>query len=327
MPPEWEPHARTWMAWPVIADDLLREDMQQVRQAWANVANAIVRFEPVTMVVDPADVADARDMLDAAIDLHQARLDDAWMRDMGPTFVRAEDGTLAAVDWVFNGWGQQDWAAWDNDQRIAQEVANTAGVPIIDSLLVNEGGGIHVDGQGTVLLTETVQLDPQRNPGWTAQQVEAELERTIGAKRFVWLKRGLTRDYSALGTRGHVDILACFADPNTILFHDQRDPDHPDYVISQEIRDTLANAGPWRLVGVPAPQQLRDDTDWVDWSYINHYICNDAVVMCTFDDPNDAVAEALLRDAYPGREIVPIDARRIFARGGGIHCITQQQPN
>jgi agmatine deiminase len=326
MPPEWEPHARTWMAWPVIADDLLREDMQQVRQAWANVANAIVRFEPVTMVVDPADVADARDMLDAAIDLHQARLDDAWMRDMGPTFVRAEDGTLAAVDWVFNGWGQQDWAAWDNDQRIAQEVANTAGVPIIDSLLVNEGGGIHVDGQGTVLLTETVQLDPQRNPGWTAQQVEAELERTIGAKRFVWLKRGLTRDYLALGTRGHVDILACFADPNTILFHDQRDPDHPDYVISQEIRDTLANAGPWRLVGVPAPQRLRDDVDWVDWSYINHYICNGAVVMCTFDDPNDAVAEALLRDAYPGREIVPIDARRIFARGGGIHCITQQQP-
>jgi agmatine deiminase len=326
MPPEWEPHARTWMAWPVIADDLLPEDLQQVRQAWANVANAIVRFEPVTMVVDPADVADARDMLDAAIDLHQARLDDAWMRDMGPTFVRTDDGTLAAVDWVFNGWGQQDWAAWDNDQRIAQEVANTAGVPIIDSPLVNEGGGIHVDGQGTVLLTETVQLDPQRNPGWTAQQVEAELERTIGAKRFVWLKRGLTRDYLALGTRGHVDILACFADPNTILFHDQRDPDHPDYVISQEIRDTLANAGPWRLVGLPAPQQLRDDTDWVDWSYINHYICNDAVVMCTFDDPNDAVAEALLRDAYPGREIVQIDARRIFARGGGIHCITQQQP-
>jgi len=326
MPPEWELHARTWMAWPVAADDLDSDDMREVRLAWANVANAIVRCEPVTMVVDPADSADARDFLNAAVDVHEATLDDAWMRDMGPTFVRTDDGTLAAVDWIFNGWGQQDWAAWNNDQHIARDVAKTAGIPIISSRMVNEGGGLHVDGQGTVLLTETVQLDPQRNPGWTKQQVEAELSRTIGADRFIWIERGLTRDYERFGTRGHVDILACFADPNTILFHDQRDPDHPDHIVSQGIRATLGAAGPWRLIGIPAPQQLRDDIGWVDWSYINHYICNGAVVMCTFNDPNDAVAEAILRDAYPGREIVPVDARWIFARGGGIHCITQQQP-
>jgi len=326
MPPEWELHARTWMAWPVVAADLNSDDMREVRRAWANVANAIVRYEPVTMVVDPADVSNARDLLDAAVDVYEAKLDDAWMRDMGPTFVRTDDGTLAAVEWVFNGWGQQDWAAWNNDQHIARNVAHAAGVPIISSAMVNEGGGLHVDGHGTVLLTETVQLDPQRNPGWMKQQVEAELSRTIGADRFVWLERGLTRDYERFGTRGHVDILACFADPKTILFHDQRDPDHPDYIVSQGIRTTLAAAGPWRLIGIPAPQQLRDDFGWVDWSYINHYICNGAVVMCTFDDPNDAHAEAILRDVYPEREIVPVDARWIFARGGGIHCITQQQP-
>jgi agmatine deiminase len=326
MPPEWEPHARTWMAWPTVADDLDSIEMSEMRRAWANVANAIVPFEPVTMVVDPADVNSARSSLNAAVVLHEAALDDAWMRDMGPTFVRADDESLAAVNWVFNGWGQQDWAVWENDQLVAREVADTVGVPVISSPMVNEGGGLHVDGQGTVLLTETVQLDPQRNPGWTKARVEAELTRTIGAERFVWLERGLTRDYERFGTRGHVDILACFADPTTILFHDQRDPSHPDYAISQQIRATLAKAGPWRLIGLPAPRQLRDDVGWVDWSYINHYICNGAVVMCTFDDPNDAVVAELLREAYPAREIVPVDARAIFARGGGIHCITQQQP-
>lgn len=326
MPPEWEPHARTWMAWPVIADDLSSNEMSEVRAAWANVANAIVPFEPVTMVVDPADVDGVGEYLDDAVDVHVTPLDDSWMRDMGPTFVRSDDGSIAAIDWVFNGWGQQDWAAWENDQHVARQVARAAGVPVLVSPLVNEGGGIHVDGNGTVLLTETVQLDPQRNPGWTKPQVEAELTRTIGAERFVWLERGLTRDYERFGTRGHVDILACFADPNTILFHDQRDPDHPDYAVSQQIRATLAAAGSWRLVGIPAPEQRRDDYDWVDWSYINHYICNGAVVMCTFDDPHDEAAAELLRAAYPGREIVPVDARPIFARGGGIHCITQQQP-
>lgn len=326
MPPEWERHARTWMAWPVLADDLDPDQLDEVRQAWANVANAIVPFEPVTMVVDPTDVDSARGYLNAAVGLHEAALDDAWMRDMGPTFVRNTDGSLAAVDWVFNGWGQQEWAAWVNDQHVAREVADAAGVRVSSSPMVNEGGGMHVDGQGTVLLTRTVQLDPQRNPEWTMEQVEAELSRTIGAEHFVWLDRGLTRDYERFGTRGHVDILACFADPNTILFHDQQNPEHPDYPISQQIRATLAEAGSWQLVGIPAPQQLRDDHGWVDWSYINHYICNDAVVVCTFDDPGDAVAAELLRQAYPGRQIVPVDARPIFARGGGIHCITQQQP-
>jgi agmatine deiminase len=326
MPPEWEPHSRTWMAWPVIADDLGSNEMHEVRQAWANVANAIVPFEPVTMVVDPADVDGVGDYLDDSVAVYVTPLDDCWMRDIGPTFVRSDDGSIAAVDWVFNGWGQQDWAAWENDQHVARQVASAAGLPVLGSTMVNEGGGIHVDGNGTVLLTETVQRDPQRNPGWTKVQVEAELTRTIGAERFVWLERGLTRDYERFGTRGHVDILACFADPNTILFHDQRDPDHPDYAVSQQIRATLEQAGPWQLVPIPAPTQLRDEAGWVDWSYINHYICNGAVVMCTFDDPNDAAAADLLRAAYPGREIVPVDARPIFARGGGIHCITQQQP-
>ncbi len=329
MPPEWESHERTWMAWPPTGPttaDLDEDGLLDVRRAWARVAGAIVPFEPVTMVVDPADLDGAAALLDPRVTLLAAPLDDAWMRDMGPTFVRDAEGVLTAVDWVFNGWGAQDWASWTKDAEVAPIVASSAGVGAVASPLVNEGGGIHVDGLGTVLVTETVQLDPGRNPGWTRSEVEAELRRTLGAERVVWLARGLTRDYEVFGTRGHVDIVATFAGSGTILFHDQRDPAHPDYAVSAEVRQTLAAAGEWTLVPVPAPSVTRDEHGWVDYSYINHYVCNGAVVLCAFDDPNDAVAAAILQKAYPDREIVLVDARAIFSRGGGIHCITQQQP-
>ncbi len=329
MPPEWDPHDRTWMAFPPdspTAADLDADGLAQVRAAWVRVAGAIVPFEPVTMVVDPADVDTARSLLDPRVEVLTASLDDAWMRDIGPTFVHEDTGRLAAVDWVFNGWGGQAWSRWGADALIATVVAGAAGTPVVASPLVNEGGGIHVDGQGTVLVTETVQLDPGRNPGATRATVEAELRRTLGADRVVWLRRGLTRDYEDFGTRGHVDIVACFAGPDTVLYHDQRNPAHPDFAVSEEVRATLAAAGPWRLVPLAAPQVLRDDDGWVDYSYINHYVCNGAVILCAFDDPNDDAAASVLQRAYPDREIVLVDARPIFARGGGIHCITQQQP-
>ena len=326
MPAEWEPHERTWMAWPSAGYTLGEADAaDEARGAWAAVANAVVAYEPVTMVVDPDDVDTARGWLSDAVEILPAPLDDAWMRDIGPTFVRAADGSVAGVDWVFNGWGGQHWAAWGKDAVIAGRVCSAAGAEVISSPLTNEGGGIHVNGTGTVLLTRTVQLDPGRNPGWTAEQVESELTRTLGVERFVWLERGLTRDYDEFGTRGHVDIVASFSDQSTVLVHDQMAPEHPDYEVSREVMTRIEAAG-LTVVPVPAPDVLQDEHGWVDYSYINHYVCNGAVILCAFDDPGDERARAILAAAYPGREIVLVDARPLFARGGGIHCITQQQP-
>lgn len=333
MPAEWEPHERTWMAWPATSSatvaDLDAEAAHDVQLAWAAVANAVVGYEPVTMLVDPADPSDlgtARALLDERVHVHAAPLDDGWMRDIGPTFVHDDEGRALAVDWVFNGWGGQSWAEWGKDARVAVTVAEAAGSDVVTSPLVNEGGGIHVDGGGTVLVTETVQLDPGRNPEWSKQRVEAELRRTLGAERVVWLRRGLARDYEPFGTRGHVDVVAAFAGTDTILYHDQRNPEHPDAAVTAEVRAALEAAGEWRLVPVPAPDVLRDEHGWVDYSYINHYVVNGAVILCAFDDPGDARAAQILGDAYPGRVIELVDARAIFARGGGVHCITQQQP-
>ena len=333
MPSETARQERIWMAFPPERSSIghTAEETHEARTAWASVAHAAAEFEPVTMVVDPPDIAAARTYLSTAIDLVEAPLDDAWMRDIGPTFVTGDDGRLGGVDWVFNGWGQQDWATWGKDAQVGAEVVRQAGAELLDSPLVNEGGGIQVDGLGTVLVTETVQLDKFRNPHLTKADVEAELARTIGATHVIWLPRGLTRDSQELGTRGHVDIVAAIPSPGVLLVHSQRNPSHPDFEITAEIiamlagtRDAQGRA--WDIVEVPAPDTLRDELDWVDYSYINHLAVNGGVIACSFDDPADAGARRILEQAYPGRKVVTVDARPIFARGGGIHCITQHQP-
>jgi agmatine deiminase len=333
MPAETSAQKRVWMAFPHEGYTLGENETEAhaARSTWANVAHAVAEFAPVVMVVDPEDTEVAARYLDEHIEIHTAELNDAWMRDIGPTFVTNDAGELAAVDWVFNGWGAQGWAAWDKDEKIGAAVAEWAGAPRIASNLVNEGGAIHVDGEGTVLATESVQLDPGRNPGITKEEVEVEFARTLGATKVHWLPRGLARDTEEFGTRGHVDIVATISSPGTVLIHSQQNPEHPDYAICQELISTFHGASDakgreFTLIEVPAPAVLRDTEGFVDYSYINHLVINDGVVACTFDDPIDEKALAVLANAYPGRKVVGVDARELYARGGGIHCITQQEP-
>jgi len=334
MPAETEPQERVWMAFPTgssyVADN--PAVAHRARTAWARVAHTIAEFEPVTMVVDPDEIDDARGYVDElAVEIVEAPLDDSWMRDIGPTFVVDESGRLGAVDWVFNGWGNKSWATWGKDERIGSFVAERAGATLEASPMVNEGGAIHVDGLGTVLVTETVQLDPGRNPGWTKADVEAELARTIGAEHVIWLPRGLYRDSLRLGTQGHVDMTVTIPSPGVLLVHVQEEPTHPDHAISREILDVVRDARDvtgrrWEIIEVPAPRIVRDSVDWVDYSYINHLVVNGGVIGCEFDDPNDQQAKEILEAAYPGREVVMVPAKDIFSGGGGVHCITQQEP-
>jgi len=326
MPPEWEKHEQTWVAFPTTGYTLgdTQSEHEAARTTWANVANQASEFEKVTVVVNPGDEQIAKKYLSSQIELLPIEIDDAWIRDSGPTFV-VDNGQLGAVNWVFNGWGAQGWAEFGKDAKLATAIANQVSATLIDSELVNEGGGIHISADGTVLLTETVQLGKGRNPSWSKQQVEQEIHQKLGTSRAIWLKRGLTRDYEEFGTQGHVDIVACFAPDGRVLYHDQKNPNHPDYQVSSEVRETFIRAG-LEVVSIPAPDTLSDHEGYVDYSYINHYVLNNGVLLCSFDDPRDKEAKAILREVYPGREIVLVDARELFARGGGIHCITQQQP-
>jgi agmatine deiminase len=326
MPPEWDEHDRTWLAFPHHGYTLgeTKDEQLAARKTWAEVANRASEYEAVTVVVHPADLAHSKRHLSSQIEIAELEIDDAWLRDSGPTFV-VEQGELAAVDWVFNGWGAQEWASYEKDALVAAEIASQLGVKTLASSLVNEGGGIHVDGRGRVLLTETVQLGKERNPGLARQEVEAEIHEKLGTNEAIWLKRGLTRDYDEFGTKGHVDIVACFAPDGRVMYHDQRNERHPDFLVSREVKQTLETAG-LETVAVSAPDVQVDAHGFVDYSYINHYVLNDAVLLCSFDDYQDKEVAAQLREIYSGRRIELIDARELFARGGGIHCITQQQP-
>ncbi len=301
---------------------------EAARAVWAATANAISEYQPVTVVVDPVARADADRLLSGAVDVLEAPLDDFWMRDTGPTFVVDDvTGELGAVDWIFNGWGANAWSTWTRDALIAGVVASAAGAERIPSLLVNEGGAIHVDGTGTVLVTETVQLDARRNPYADHGRVEQELARTIGATDVIWLPRGLTRDYDGLGTRGHVDMVATLPSPDVVLLHAQPDAGHPDHLVMPQVRAALEAATDATIVELPAPATRSDEGGPVDWNYVNHVVVNGAVIACGFGEPAaDDRARGILADVYPGRDVRTVDAREVFARGGGLHCITQQQP-
>src|SRR6478752_3109650 len=274
MPAETARHDRTWMAFP--REGLTLGEAESEREAgyaaWSAVANAIVPFEPLTMVVDPTEIDRARRMLSGEIELIEAPLDEFWMRDFGPTFVLDDErpGALGAVDWTFNGWGDPAWSEWRKSAEIARVVSALVGSELVSSVLVNEGGGIHVDGEGTVLLTETVQLDHRRNPYADKARVEAELARTIGSTTAIWLPRGLTRDYDEFGTNGHIDIVATIPTPGRLLLHAQQDPQHPDFAVSRELRTFLSEqtdaAGrAFEIIDLPAPETLRDGEGFVDY--------------------------------------------------------------
>jgi agmatine deiminase len=328
MPAEWQPHTRTWMSWPIEASVIAEPDV--AFRAWSEVANTIVQYEPLTMMADPSQLESAAKWLDPAVEILAQPLDDSWMRDSGATFLVDGRGGLAGVDWTFNGWGN-DWASFANDDQIAARAIEHAGAKRYRSPMVNEGGGIHVDGEGTVLLTETVQLHDGRNPTWTKAEVEAELAAHIGATNPIWFPRGLTGDYGGYGTNGHVDLLAAFVQPGVVVCHVQPDSSHPDFEVTKENLAILRSSKDARgrdleVIEVLAPTVLEAHGEPVDYSYINHYLANGLTLLCSFGDPRDADAAELFGKLFPERKVEFVDARPIFGYGGGIHCITQQQP-
>ncbi len=324
MPAEWHPHLATWMGFPRKAYPSSGVNDHEVRQSWSNVANALCDHEPVRMLCHPDDNRIAERYLSSEIERLPITLADAWLRDTGPTFV-VDGNSLSAISWKFNGWGDHTSFDWKIDDQIAEQVAQISSAKLIRSNIINEGGGLAVNGEGLACLTRSVQQDPRRNPGWSELSIEVLIKQALGVEQIIWLERGLWRDYLSHGTRGHVDLVAAFAPKGCVFLHRQLNPDHPDHKLWHETNPIFKSLG-LEVIAMPAPQTTRDNSTWVDYSYINHYVANGVVLCPAFGDRNDEHAKELLADIYRDRKVILIDARVLFAMGGGIHCITQQQP-
>ena len=341
MPAEWEPHDATWVGWPHHRPDW-PDKFEPIPWVYAEIVRVLHRSEQVEILCHTPEVRE--DAIAACrahgVDLARCRFhlvpsDRVWLRDSGPTGVMRGDGSIECIAWRFNAWAKYDNYA--SDARIARHVAELAGLPVTLAQrpdgagpLVLEGGGIETDGRGTMLVTEEWLLsDVQvRNPGMTREMYERAFADYLGIRTTIWLGEGCVGD----DTHGHIDDIARFTDPNTVVLAYEMDPADENHVRSADNLRRLQLAaegfpGGLRIVPIPFPHPVVMQGERLPASYANFYIANESVIVPTFNDVKDREALVILAELFPGREVVGVHAVDLVWGLGTLHCLTQQQPS
>ena len=322
MPAEHEPHSGCLMAWPSRAE-LWGERLEAATHEYAAVARTIAAFEPVTMVCNPGLAADVRNLCGDGVTPVEIPINDSWIRDSGPAFVRDHTGTVAAVGFGFNAWGNR-WHPHDDDARLAERLASYFSVPFFRAPFVLEGGSFFVDGEGTLITTEQCLLNPNRNPHLTREQIEQGLKDHLGVTTVIWLPFGHSLDTGPAGTDGHVDGVLQYVAPGRVLLEAVSHNASPEH--ERGLRNLAALHAARDARGRSLEVTILDPGPNATVSYANHYLANGAVIVPMGDDEADAPALDVLRRAHPDREVVGVPGETIAFGGGGPHCITQQIP-
>lgn len=325
---EWESHARTFMAWPAL-ESVWGEDLPSVREDIARVARAVAEYEYVVMMARPGQRKAAQRACGRDVEVIPLAVDDLWARDTVPVFVE-QGGDVVGVDLNFNGWGNKQ--EHPNDARVGRTLLSEYGIPRRKAPLVAEGGSFETDGEGTLLVTESSIVNDNRNRGRSRAQIEADLERTLGIEKVVWLAGVRGEDI----TDAHVDSLVRFTAPGVVLL-DRAFPGMPAdswsraadqaKAVLDEAKD--ARGRPFEVVDLPQPDldRIRGEGDDFVATYANFYVANDSVFLPEFGDRKaDERARSILREHFPRRDVVPIRIDTIASGGGGIHCSTHDQP-
>lgn len=349
MPAEYAPHEGTLLIWPVRPGSWPHGG-KAAQQAFCRIMEALLPHEKVWLLAGRDHLEEARAAVPAGVEVLELESDDAWARDVGPTFLIDGQGGRMGVDWQFNAWGGDVdglYAHWEKDDAVASQFCRLLGDPVLNAHpFVLEGGSIHSDGEGTILTTESCLLSAGRNPEMTKAEIEAKLLETLGAEKVLWLPRGIYNDE----TNEHVDNICCFVGPAQVALAWTDDENDPQYPLSRACETALqgatdAKARPFTIHRLPIPktpitvreedltgyifeegEDVRDVGERLAASYVNFYIANGGIILPAFGDPADEQAAEVLRRCFPGREIVPIPARDILTGGGNIHCITSQIP-
>ena len=341
MPAEWEPHRATWIAWPHHEPDWPGK-LGPIPWVYAEIARVIAEHEPLEILCHSADVRDAAGEALAAhgvradrVRRHLAPTDRVWLRDSAPTGVLTPEGGVVLVNWAFNGWAKYD--NWQRDIRVGEAVAAATGLPRVEprrrdtaDRIVLEGGGIEVNGDGLLLVTEEWLLSDEqvRNPGLGRADYERIFAEWLGIRRTIWLGEGCVGD----DTHGHIDDIARFVAADTIVLAVEPDPadDNHERSIDNLRRlqalDGAEGVGPLHIVTLPFPRPVVMSGERLPASYANFYIANGAVLVPTFNDPNDRVALSILAELMPSHRVIGIHAVDLVWGLGTLHCLTQQEP-
>ncbi|MQY22375.1 Agmatine deiminase [Nocardia sp. RB20] len=330
MPAESAPHARTWLAWPA-KESVWEELLPEARADVARLAQAVAEHESVALLARREHVEQARKVVGDGVEVVSAPLDDLWVRDTGATFVTTTEGEVAGIDFNFNGWGQK--AEYHLDARVARKMLEHAGIERVVAPIVAEGGSLEVDGEGTLLATESSLVNPTRNPGSDHDEIERALGELLGVRKVVWLQGVAGGEV----TDCHVDAVARFARPGVVVLDRPVDPDRDDVFAraaarAREILRAATDAEGRAFEIIELPQPNRADMPGTRgaeflYTYVHFYVGNDAVYLPAYGDRHgDDRAAGILADAFPGREIVPVEFNAVAEGGGGIHAATQQQP-
>jgi agmatine deiminase len=341
MPAEWEAHEGTWLQWP--HDDTHAGNQVRLEHIWLQMTEALHAHEMVHIVVPDERRREHVHHQIAYYDFDQNNIDlrvfptnDVWARDSGPIFLVNDKGELAATDWNFNGWGER--YPYDKDTRVPAGIAEMLSVPVFTAPITLEGGGIEVNGQGTLLATRSSIVNPNRNPDHTLEEIEAILREFLCVDHFIWLS-----GQEGMGdTDFHIDGAARFVDEATVLYSWTDDESHPRYPYFKqhlyELQRAVTQSGkPLTLVPVPVTEARVYATSGASTVapfksvpslglYANYYVANNVVLVPVYGDVNDARAKAIIAEHFPGRQVVGILAHLLAELGGMIHCVTQQQP-
>ena len=331
MPARWVEHERTLVSWPCLEWAFATGHLEDAKAEWAEVIRAILRFEPVTVIASPGHSEEVVSACGASVEVFEIPIDDCWIRDNGPIFVVDGAGGVAMTDFGFNAWGGLN-AEWANDDAVPARLAELLGMRRYCAPIISEGGGITCDGEGTVITTESVLLNPNRNPGLTKADIELVLRDYLGAKKVIWLPFGLAEDMGEFGTGGHSDNVVQFTRPGQVLFQAAPARSDPNWELAAANRDRLvgetdAVGRPLEIVEIdllPVTRAIEGRSNAAP--YTNFYPVNGGIIAPRLGIPDDEVAFRLLGELFPGREVVGVPTDFQAYGGGGIGCITQQVP-
>ncbi|HET9294185.1 MAG TPA: agmatine deiminase family protein [Gemmatimonadales bacterium] len=334
MPAEWAPHRGTWLSWP-HRESSWPDRFAPVPHVFVEIVRHIAPHEEVHINVPPQLIPDVERLLKplalraGRVTLHENPTNDAWCRDHGPCFVqRRVDGGReeAIVDWDYNAWGGK-YPPFDRDDVIPTRIGEHFGIPVFHPGLVMEGGSLDVNGEGTLLTTESCLLNPNRNPGRSREEIEQALKDYLGVTNVLWLGDGIEGD----DTDGHVDDLTRFTDPRTVVTVVEEDPQDKNHEPLKENLGRLRgmrdqDGQPFRIVTLPMPKPMWVEDQRLPASYANFYIANKIVLMPLYDPARDVQARATLEELFPTHRVIGINSVDLIWGLGSFHCVTQQWP-